>query len=213
MTDQRRATNDPDRRPRLLVIGLLAVIFSGVLSALAPAAFAHNALVSSNPAAGSVVPQAPTSIELVFDQDVKDFQPRIAITVTGHDPVEIIPSINGPTVTADLTSVDLPGSEVADEPVSWRVGYRIVSADGHPVTGLLDFSVGSGAAPTVGGVVPAADGSDQNQPTGTNTPSTTAIWWWVGAAIAIAAAITATLFAALRSRAAAPAGRKGPGPD
>jgi len=213
MTDQRRATKDPDRRPRLLVIGLLAVIFFGVLSALAPAAFAHNALVSSNPAAGSVVPQAPTSIELVFDQDVKGFQPRIAITVTGHDPVEIIPSINGPTVTADLTSVDLPGSEVADEPVSWRVGYRIVSADGHPVTGLLDFSVGSGAAPTVGGVVPAADGSGQNQPTGTNTPSTTAIWWWVGAAIAIAAAITATLFAALHSRAAAPAGRKGPGPD
>ena len=127
MTDQRRATNDPDRRPRLLVIGLLAVIFSGVLSALAPAAFAHNALVSSNPAAGSVVPQAPTSIELVFDQDVKDFQPRIAITITGHDPVEIIPSINGPTVTADLTSVDLPGSEVADEPVSWRVGYRGLS--------------------------------------------------------------------------------------
>jgi methionine-rich copper-binding protein CopC len=163
MTDQRRATNDPDRRPRLLVIGLHAVIFSGVLSALGPAAFAHNALVSSNPAAGSVVPQAPTSIELVFDQDVKDFQPRIAITITGHDPVEIIPSINGPTVTADLTSVDLPGSEVADEPVSWRVGYRIVSADGHPVTGLLDFSVGSGAAPTVGGVVPAADGSDQTQ--------------------------------------------------
>jgi len=75
MTDQRRATNDPDRRPRLLVIGLLAVIFSGVLSALAPAAFAHNALVSSNPAAGSVMPQAPTSIELVFDQDVKDFSP------------------------------------------------------------------------------------------------------------------------------------------
>jgi methionine-rich copper-binding protein CopC len=213
MTDQRRATDDPDRRPRLLVIGLLAVIFSGVLSALAPAAFAHNALVSSNPAAGSVVPQAPTSIELVFDQDVKDFQPRIAITITGHDPVEIIPSINGPTVTADLTSVDLPGSEVADEPVSWRVGYRIVSADGHPVTGLLDFSVGSGPAPTIGGVVPAADSSDQKQPTGTNTPSTTAIWWWVGAAIAIAAAITATLFAALHRRAAAPAGRKGPGPD
>ena len=159
------------------------------------------------------MPRAPTSVELVFDQDVKDFQPRIAITVTGHDPVEIFPSINGPRVTADLTSVDLPGSEVADEPVSWRVGYRIVSADGHPVTGLHDFSVGSGPAPTIGDAVPAAGGSDQNQPTGTNPPSTTAIWWWVGAATAIAAAITATLFAALRSRAAEPVGRKGPRPD
>ena len=198
-------------RPRLAVIAWLMLLLTVVCAALAPAALAHNALVSSNPVADSVVPTAPTSIELVFDQDVKDFQPRIAITITGHDPVEIVPTVNGPTVTADLTSIDLPGRDSTD-PVSWRVGYRIVSADGHPVAGLLDFSVGSApapilateTAPTAGGStraepIPVADSANGSASQSPDQPPA-ARWWWIGGALVIAAAITGVVIASRRAK-------------
>lgn len=178
---------------------LLVLALTAVTAFLAPAALAHNALISSNPAADSVLPEAPDSIELVFNQDVKDFQPKVAITITGHDPVEVVPMVDGPTVTADLSGLDLPGADSA-EPVSWRVGYRVVSADGHPVTGLLNFSVGSGPAPTIGETAagtetagsaaiqsPAAD----TDASGSADQSTGISWWWIVGAVILAGLIGA----------------------
>lgn len=220
MTSAPASPHPGARRLRFVVVSLLMLLMTAALSALAPAALAHDALVSSNPVAGSVVATAPASIELVFNQDIKNFQPKIAVTITGHDPVEIVPTVNGPRVTADLTSVDLPGRDSAD-PVSWRVGYRIISADGHPVTGLLDFSVGSGPAPTaVIGTAPAAGGSTQAEPipvadsatvnagqSGDTTTSTR--WWWIGGALVIAAAITAIVIASRRANSPADGPRVG----
>lgn len=186
-------------RPPAAIIGALMLLFGIVFTAVAPSAAAHNALISSDPAADSVVPTPPTSIELVFNQEVKDFQPRMAITITGHDPVEIVPMVNGPTVTADLTSVGLPGSE-STEPVSWRVGYRVVSADGHPVTGLLDFSVGTGpgtmvgatAEPSTPAVSPAGDQVSADQGA-FQAGSWATGWWWIGGAVAAVAVVLAVV--------------------
>jgi methionine-rich copper-binding protein CopC len=192
-------TTATPRRPRAAVIGVFMVLFGIVFAAVAPSAAAHNALISSNPAADSVIPTSPTSVELVFNQEVKDFQPKIAITINGHDPIEIVPTVDGPTVTADLTTVELPGSD-STEPVSWRVGYRIVSADGHPVAGLLDFSVGSGPAPTMESAGESAaattsvdsDAASQSESGGAN-------WWWIGGAV-VAVAVVIALVVALRGR-------------
>jgi len=211
MTSASASPHSRPWRPRLAVIGWLMLLLTVVCAAVAPAALAHNALVSSNPVADSVVATAPTSIELVFNQDVKDFQPKIAITISGHDPVEIVPTVNGPTVTADLTSVDLPGRD-SPGPVSWRVGYRIVSADGHPVAGLLDFSVGSApapilateTAPTAGGStqaepIPVAD-SDNGNASESPDQTTGTRWWWIGGALVIAAAISGVVIASRRAQ-------------
>jgi methionine-rich copper-binding protein CopC len=190
-------TTATPRRPRAAVIGVFMVLFGIVFAAVAPSAAAHNALISSNPAADSVIPTSPTSVELVFNQEVKDFQPKIAITINGHDPIEIVPTVDGPTVTADLTTVELPGSD-STEPVSWRVGYRIVSADGHPVAGLLDFSVGSGPAPTMDAAGETAAGSATPDPA-QQPESGGATWWWIGGAV-LAVAVVIALVVALRGR-------------
>jgi methionine-rich copper-binding protein CopC len=190
-------TTATPRRPRAAVIGVFMVLFGIVFAAVAPSAAAHNALISSNPAADSVIPTSPTSVELVFTQEVKDFQPKIAITINGHDPIEIVPTVDGPTVTADLATVELPGSD-STEPVSWRVGYRIVSADGHPVAGLLDFSVGSGPAPTMDAAGETAAGSATPDPA-QQPESGGATWWWIGGAV-LAVAVVIALVVALRGR-------------
>ena len=189
------------------------LLFTAAFSALAPAASAHNGLVSSNPAADSTVAAAPTSIELVFNQDVKDFQPKIAITITGQAPVEIVPTVSGPTVTANLTQVDLPGRD-ATEPMAWRIGYRIVSADGHPIAGLLDFTVGTGPAPIAAAALPTSNPAPvEAPPAGDSATSNTSEssgqtpgtgWWWIGGALAAAAAIAGVVTALRRRRAHRP---------
>ncbi|WP_420119814.1 copper resistance CopC family protein, partial [Nakamurella sp.] len=149
----------------VMVPAAVSIAVSIALSiAAAPAAWAHSTLISSSPAADSVLATAPTRIELVFNEQIRDFQPKIAITVGDHDPIEVTPVVDGPTVTADLTGVTWPtdggtGSGTASGTaggtvgaVAWKVGYRVVSADGHPVSGLVPFSVGSGAATASGGI-------------------------------------------------------------
>jgi copper resistance protein C len=116
--------------------------------------------------------------------------------VTGHDPIEIIPTVTGTTVAADLTGIIFGEPEIAGDPVSWRVGYRIVSADGHPVTGLINFSVGSGAAPTIG------DGDQSNSPAvgadATPAAADVSAWWWLIAGGLLVVAAVAAITLALR---------------
>ena len=192
------AGGGPARRSVIVVV--LMVLLAAIFAAAAPAASAHNLLVSSSPAADSVLPEAPGSIELVFDQDIKDFQPKIAITITGHDPIEITPAIDGPTVTADLSTAELPAWRAGDSPVSWRVGYRVVSADGHPVTGLLNFSVGSGPAPTIdaGDQSPTAAAAAASDAATTDNGSVR--WWIIGGGLLLIGAVIALTWAVRQRR-------------
>jgi copper resistance protein C len=116
----------------LAAVGLLAVV------AAAPAS-AHASLVRSSPADRSSVTTAPQIVSLTFDEDIR--MPSVLL-VTGAD---------GASVVAGKTSV-------VDNTVSTRVSvatsgdytvvYRVVSADGHPVSGRLSFGVGTGHSGT-----------------------------------------------------------------
>lgn len=180
---------------RSAIVVLLMALLAAIFAAAAPAASAHNSLISSSPAADSVLPEPPGSIELVFDQDIKDFQPKIAISITGHDPIEITPAVDGPTVTADLATVDLPAWKAGDSPVSWRIGYRVISADGHPVTGLLNFSVGSGPAPTIDTGGQSATSAAASSDALATTEDGAVRWWIIGGGLLLGVAVIALAWA------------------
>lgn len=86
----------------MLAAALLALLWGG-----AAPAWAHSSLISSSPAADSVLAQAPDRVELVFNEEIRDFQPKLAITVGAADPVEVTPTVDGATVRADLTGLGL----------------------------------------------------------------------------------------------------------
>ena len=204
-------TLEPVRACRRWGILALFVPILAVLSVLvAPAAWAHSSLISSSPAADSVLMTPPDRVELVFNEQIRDFQPKIAITVGEHDPIEVTPVVDGVTVSADLTGIQWPAADTAS--VAWKIGYRVVSADGHPVSGLVPFSVGDGPAPsadptaTGGGAAPAITAPDA-------APASAAdqvpVGWWVaGAAVAVAAMLTALVL--LRRRRLGSAAGRGP---
>ncbi|WP_219466683.1 copper resistance CopC family protein, partial [Nonomuraea rhizosphaerae] len=128
---------------RLLVVLLLACSGMGV----ALPASAHNVLVGSDPRDGTTLSASPARITLLFDQVVR--QGYAQVGVTGAD---------GASWAAGTAVVAAEKVSVAVRPLpaggAYVVGYRILSADGHPVSGKISFSLAADAT----GVREGADG-------------------------------------------------------
>lgn len=125
---------------------LLAVTAPGV-------ALAHSDLEASTPFDGEVLSAAPTEVTLTFNEDLlPDFVNVVAQDAGGAVTELALVSVDGPTAVVAWPA-DLPGGQ-------WRVDYRVVSQDGHPVEGAISFSY------------PAASPSPSSaSPTPTPTPT------------------------------------------
>jgi copper transport protein len=112
-------------------IGLLAVL---QLSAAGTAA-AHAELVSTTPADGAQLATAPAEVALRFTETVRlvDGGLRLLDASGAEVPTEV-PSATGDTVRWAMPA-DLPDGR-------YLANWRVVSADGHPVTGAFAFGVG-----------------------------------------------------------------------
>jgi copper transport protein len=135
-----------------LVAPLLALLFVVVLNA-APA-MAHARLVSSTPAGGATVTEAPREILLQFSERIETsfggvqvFDPRGERIDTGE------PAIAGTSVRTPIGQLPGPGS--------YTVVFRIISGDSHPVEARLAFAFEPPApSPSpIPGQSPAAGGS------------------------------------------------------
>ncbi|MBB5785066.1 copper resistance CopC family protein [Nonomuraea jabiensis] len=145
---------------RLLTVLLLAFAAAGIAP---PAAQAHNVLISSDPKDGATLPAAPARVTLVFDQAVR--QGYAQVGVTGPDGSSW--ADGAAEVAAERVSVRVKPLPSAG---AYTVGYRILSADGHPVTGKITFILAAGAA--TGGPAPNT-GQDAGQDPGANTSQNT----------------------------------------
>jgi methionine-rich copper-binding protein CopC len=122
------------RRVRALLTALLLIpLFAvGVTTAQA-----HDHLQSSSPAAGSQVDRA-TEVTLTFSDTV--VRTGTAVRVVGPDGSQAgegAVQVSGSTVTQPLRR-PLPAG-------AYKVTWRAISADGHPVSGTFAFSVAQGA--------------------------------------------------------------------
>ncbi|KUN10595.1 transporter [Streptomyces yokosukanensis] len=140
----------------LVCAGLLLLL----LGTAAPAS-AHAALRATDPGDGTVLRSAPRQVTLTFTESVglltdsfRVYDPRNRRLRTG--PAEHAP---GGPATARVT---LP-AELATG--TYTVAWRVVSADSHPVSGALTFSVGHRTATTA---APA--------PEDTENPATAALY-------------------------------------
>ena len=122
----------------------------GCLLVWSPLTWGHAALLSSTPAPGAVLEQAPDSIVLTFSEPVgvtrlKLFDPHGQAIATG-------------TVTDADGRVRIPVH--SDQNGTFLLSWRIISADGHPVGGTLDYSVGTPS--TIHVVTPSTAGSSRD---------------------------------------------------
>jgi len=160
---------------RLGAILLLAVL---ALLGSAGTASAHATLISSDPADGATLPSAPAKVTLVFDEPLPQGLNTVAITGPGNTRWET----GEVTTTGNSISVAMRPSGPAGE---YTVGYRIVSPDGHPLTGTVRFrlTATAGQPPATTTTTAAATQATQtSQPVATASQSgdgSTPIWPWV----------------------------------
>jgi methionine-rich copper-binding protein CopC len=159
------------RRNRGRVVVSVVVAGFAVLG-LATPAFAHNVLVGSSPVAGATLSTGPAEVRFDFNAPVRD-GPN-TITVVGPDGTHWERTENA-TVTGNSVSTAVAPLGAAGV---YTASYRIISADGHPVTGEIRFTLtiaGHGTpAPTAVAATASGSGGGGGVP----------IWVWiVGAAV------------------------------
>ncbi|HXD68553.1 MAG TPA: copper resistance protein CopC [Gaiellales bacterium] len=123
-------------------IRALAIMLPLLVPAAFPAAaLAHASLLRSDPAAGSVVPQAPTQIVLHFDEPVQDAGSAVV-------------SSSGASVLAGRARLEHGDSRALVIPLrgglgdgDYTVRWRVVSSDGHIVSGVVAIGVGRNRPP------------------------------------------------------------------
>src|SRR5699024_3793649 len=123
-------------------------------------ASAHSTLLSQTPEDGAELDEVPEAVVLTFNEDITDLGSDIVIT--GPDGQEI----TGGDTTIDGTKVSRPlGDDLSAG--EYSVDWRVVSADGHPISGKFTFTLTEQA-------VGAGSGSGTESPSPTGEQSETA---------------------------------------
>lgn len=117
---------------RTIAATLIALALSSVGVGIASA---HTALVSSDPAKDANLTKPPAAIVLTFSENINPaFATIVVSSADGRKWVSGSPQVDGPRLTAAVG----PGRPATGV---YTVGYRVVSTDGHPVTGSYTFTI------------------------------------------------------------------------
>jgi methionine-rich copper-binding protein CopC len=120
---------------------LLLVLSFPVIAISAIPANAHTSLELSTPSDGQSIEFIPAELSASFDEELIEIEGEIVNTLElesadGTKYVLSSATIAGSTVSANTRDGEYPAGD-------YLLKYRVVSADGHPVTGEIRFSTQS----------------------------------------------------------------------
>lgn len=116
---------------RCLGMFLLALLF------VPSPATAHSSRAETTPKQGATLETLPAEATLTFNETPKTVD--VVLASPDGEVVQLTPEMVGPT-----TKVRLPPAGPRGD---YTLSYRVVSADGHPVSGSVAFRVTTGPAP------------------------------------------------------------------
>lgn len=133
------------------VIAVLLALLCALVVMPGGVAQAHDELIGSDPEDEAVLDEVPSEVVLTFSAAIADIGAFVEVNdADGQNYAEDEPRIDGVELEQDLADLD-----AGDYTILWRV----TSADGHPISGELTFTVTSEAV---------AD----DDPTGSDDPTT-----------------------------------------
>lgn len=112
------------------------------LTSVASPASAHDELIGSDPAADAHLDAVPQELQLTFSGLLLDEPGATQVVVT--DAAGAALTVDDPVLDGTRLTQGLTGSASGTVTVVWRV----VSSDGHPVSGEFSFTVGEAEATT-----------------------------------------------------------------
>ena len=131
---------------KFFVVAVLGLLVS--LLGASPAS-AHAALVGTDPEEGALLQALPGSVAFTFNENVGNV--NIALQAPDGSPLEI----------TDVEAVDNVASATLTDPGQrgeYTASYRVVSADGHPISGTIKFEVMTGTTVEQVDIQPVAQG-------------------------------------------------------
>ena len=104
-------------------------------------AHAHTSLELSTPSNNQSIEFMPTELSATFDEDLIEIEGEVVNTLElqsadGTNYLLSAATIAGPVVSAKVGDGDYPAG-------NYLLKFRVVSADGHPITGEISFSTQS----------------------------------------------------------------------
>ena len=129
------------RRATSLRAVLVAVLAASALLIGAPMASAHSVVTGSDPADGSQLETGPTQVSVSFNEvPQSQFATLNVVGPDGNLWSKGDPRIEGQSIVVDVGELGPAGD--------YTIAYRVTSADGHPISGTLGFTLttaGSGS--------------------------------------------------------------------
>jgi hypothetical protein len=200
-------TTSPRSLRRALTAAAAAVLLTAGGLLVAAPANAHDELVSTDPAADAAVDALPAQLTLTFSGELATDAGATELAVTdaaGASLADGDPVVEGTTVTQALT-----GAASGAITVLWKV----VSSDGHPISGQYAFTVTAPPTPTptptaTATATPTETPTAEPTPTPTETPvpasdtgAAAVPWILLGVlAVAVLGAVTYLLVSRARRR-------------
>ncbi|MFC9424666.1 copper resistance protein CopC [Streptomyces sp. NPDC056987] len=145
------------RAARTVARGAVLPAVAALLWTGATPAAAHTELTGATPAEGSSVASLPERVRLTFSDPMSRKYAKVSLTGPRGAALAGEPEVDGEDVAVRPAPSSPPGR--------YRIGYRVVSADGHPVSGVLSFTVtGPPATGTPVAETPVAETSAPGAP-------------------------------------------------
>lgn len=180
---------------RVFAAAATAVLAAIAVLGIAAPASAHDQLLSTDPQDGSTVAALPDAVTLTFSDIVQDAGAD-ANQIKVMDASCAVLDDGDLKIADNVVTQPISGSATGQVTVLWRV----VSRDGHPVSGEFSFTVGDGqaaasATPTCAGDVDAAATDDS-----TASTASSPLPWIIGAIVIAAILAAIILLLVTRSR-------------
>ena len=196
--------------PARLLAGLAAAFALAAASLLVTAspAAAHDELIGSDPQTGATVDALPAELTLTYSANIAPDAGASEVQVT--DAAGTALQDGAPVVQDNVLTQTLTGEASGAVTVLWKV----VSSDGHPISGEFTFTVAGAPTPTPTATTEPTQTSEPSEPA-EPTPAETAVpvpgddagasspvvWpWIVGGIVVLAIAAGVAYLVASRAR-------------
>lgn len=181
---------------RIAFLGALLLALCALFVAAPSAAFAHDELIGSDPASDEILETGPSQIDLRFSSNPLEGSGATEVVVVSPSGTEV--QQGEPVLDRNGVIQELSG---ADERGTYTVLWRVVSSDGHPISGELMFSVGETSEPAELPTADETDGGADGGSTDAGGADLTAIWIILGiVVVGLGGAVVAVLMVRARGR-------------
>jgi methionine-rich copper-binding protein CopC len=131
-------SNQKSHRVHIRYLTKVIALTAAFLVAIPLPAQAHTGLVLSNPTDKATVQTLPTEISLTFNETLMSIGGKQVSKFTLHDPKHHVMKlgalkVTGPTISAKVLDQSADAG-------TYKIYYRVISADGHPVSGIISFN-------------------------------------------------------------------------